>query len=100
MASAAASTAAGGAEEERRILLKMRLNALGRNGGSESESWTDIFIRADDSAERYVGRSVELALTSGGEDSRDSMIVGRLVRTDGLAPTSVGGGERRCARRE
>ena len=50
-------------------------------------------MRADVRAERYAGM--------GGDERRDSMMVGRLVRTyrEGAA-ISDGGGERRWARRE
>lgn len=85
---------------ERRMLLKMRLKAFGRKAGSDIGSCIDILINDDVRADRYVGMSIALAFTSGGELMRESIMVGRFVNTAGLADPSFGGGVSKCARRE
>ena len=58
-------------------------------------------IRAEVSAWWYVGISTVLELILGGEAIKESITVGRLVRTAGAAVVlSAGGGVKRLARRE
>lgn len=79
------------------MLLKIRVKARGRYVGRVTESCRDILIKADVRADRYSGSSEEFEDTSGGEDKRESIIVGRFARTDGLAAeVSAGGGDNRC----
>ena len=58
-------------------------------------------IRAEVRAWRYDGISTVLELILGGEAIKESITVGRLVRTAGAAVVlSAGGGVNRLARRE
>jgi hypothetical protein len=80
--------------------LKMRVKARGRYEERDKGSCIDILTMAEVRAERYAGISDSFDPSSGGEESRESMIVGRLVSTERLgAAASAGGGERRWARR-
>ena len=98
MASDAAVKMAGDADGESKIEEKIRLKAFGRKAGRLRGSWRPILVRAEESADKYVGMSDDLM--SGGEERSDSMIVGRLFKTAGLAPMSIGGGASKWASRE
>lgn len=68
---------------------------------SETGSWRDILTSAEVKAWRYDGISTVLELMLGGEAIRESITVGRFVKTAGAAVVlSAGGGVKRLARRE
>lgn len=77
------------------------MKARGIYADNEIESCRDILIRADVKAWRYDGISTVLELIFGGEAIKESMTVGRFVKTAGAAVVlSAGGGVKRLARSE